>query len=144
MGRTVLTTVFGVRSAVLDQFQFRVSRGQMFSFALELAPFAQPGARMSVGIGTFADLQRPNPLDPPRPNPPGELRFNDYAGGQLFTSRNNQPYQLARGDIGFQTLVDPSALAVPEPATWAMLITGFALVGAALRNRRRLGARSSG
>ena len=29
-------------------------------------------------------------------------------------------------------------LAVPEPATWAMLITGFGLVGTALRRRERL------
>ena len=29
-------------------------------------------------------------------------------------------------------------LAVPEPATWAMLITGFGLVGVALRRRESL------
>ena len=29
--------------------------------------------------------------------------------------------------------------AVPEPATWAMLIVGFGMVGAGLRQRRRLG-----
>jgi hypothetical protein len=29
---------------------------------------------------------------------------------------------------------------VPEPATWAMMITGFGLLGAALRRRRQLGA----
>lgn len=28
--------------------------------------------------------------------------------------------------------------AVPEPATWALMITGFALVGVAVRSRRRL------
>lgn len=31
----------------------------------------------------------------------------------------------------------PIASAVPEPATWAMMITGFGLAGAALRQRRR-------
>lgn len=30
--------------------------------------------------------------------------------------------------------------AVPEPATWAMMITGFGLAGAALRRRRSVGA----
>lgn len=33
--------------------------------------------------------------------------------------------------------------AVPEPATWAMLLLGFGLVGSALRTRR-LGLRASG
>jgi hypothetical protein len=32
--------------------------------------------------------------------------------------------------------IDPTA-AVPEPATWAMLITGFGVVGVAIRRRRR-------
>jgi hypothetical protein len=29
---------------------------------------------------------------------------------------------------------------VPEPATWAMLIIGFGLVGAAARRRKAMGA----
>lgn len=33
---------------------------------------------------------------------------------------------------------DPPADAVPEPATWAMLILGFGLVGSAVRRRERL------
>lgn len=33
-------------------------------------------------------------------------------------------------------LVDGAELAVPEPATWSMLIAGFGLVGAAIRRRR--------
>lgn len=33
-----------------------------------------------------------------------------------------------------------SAMAVPEPGTWAMLITGFGLTGASMRRRRRLAA----
>ncbi len=36
-------------------------------------------------------------------------------------------------------VIDPPgfARAVPEPATWAMLIAGFGLVGASLRGRRK-------
>ncbi len=34
--------------------------------------------------------------------------------------------------------VDVSVASVPEPATWALLISGFAMVGAAARRRRRL------
>jgi hypothetical protein len=38
----------------------------------------------------------------------------------------------------WDTIAVPTA--VPEPATWAMMITGFGLLGAALRRRRQLGA----
>ncbi|MEG3125743.1 PEPxxWA-CTERM sorting domain-containing protein [Sphingomonas sp. GB1N7] len=31
---------------------------------------------------------------------------------------------------------DPSSGAVPEPATWGMIIVGFGLTGAAIRRRR--------
>jgi hypothetical protein len=34
-------------------------------------------------------------------------------------------------------LFDASLLGVPEPASWAMLIAGFGLTGAAMRRRRR-------
>ncbi len=46
------------------------------------------------------------------------------------------------GDVGIVDDADSSGqalvvvLAVPEPATWALLITGFALTGAAMRRQR--------
>ncbi len=39
---------------------------------------------------------------------------------------------LDLGDRTFLTITD-----VPEPATWAMLVTGFGLVGATLRRRHQ-------
>lgn len=43
-------------------------------------------------------------------------------------------------NIGLQTVfqVGPVAAAVPEPVTWATMLTGFGLVGAAVRRRRSL------
>lgn len=38
-------------------------------------------------------------------------------------------------DVGFITV--PAAAAVPEPATWAMMIFGLGAIGSALRNTRR-------
>jgi PEP-CTERM motif len=40
-------------------------------------------------------------------------------------------------NVGTGPVVVP---AIPEPATWLMMITGFGLVGSALRRRRRAGA----
>ncbi len=39
------------------------------------------------------------------------------------------------GTIGAGTLVDITAGAVPEPTTWALMIGGFGMVGAAMRRR---------
>lgn len=62
-----------------------------------------------------------------------------YAGGDLwitdpvfYTTPFN--YTAAHGtSLRFETYMDA---AVPEPATWAMMIAGFGLAGGALRRRR--------
>lgn len=55
--------------------------------------------------------------------------FYDYTTGQY----SRYDYLVARASSG-QWVVDPPS-AVPEPATWAMLITGFGFVGGAMRRR---------
>jgi hypothetical protein len=47
---------------------------------------------------------------------------------------SNDPYGLAYDDFRFET-AGGNPGGVPEPASWAMLITGFGLAGAALRRR---------
>lgn len=39
-------------------------------------------------------------------------------------------------DVGFVTSIDPPGGVIPEPASWAMMIAGFGLVGGAMRRRR--------
>ena len=39
---------------------------------------------------------------------------------------------------GVQILTSPTVSAIPEPATWAMMIAGFGMVGAAIRRRQSL------
>jgi len=66
----------------------------------------------------------------------------DVAWGQFMRSRH--PDEFSPGDMLISatlattsiSVVDTSAGAVPEPATWALMIAGFGAVGSALRRRR--------
>jgi choice-of-anchor A domain-containing protein len=58
--------------------------------------------------------------------------------GELKADSGVKLGTYAGGNLGF---VEPEA--VPEPATWAMLIAGFGLVGAMMRRRNRGIARAS-
>lgn len=57
--------------------------------------------------------------------------------GQLFASNLTSTTEFY--DVRFKgDLLNPSSPGVPEPATWAMLITGFGLAGVAIRRRTRI------
>lgn len=62
----------------------------------------------------------------------------DYAGGNAYrgTAPLNAPDISFKShpDFGFRTYVN----SVPEPATWAMMIVGFGLVGGSMRRRHTL------
>jgi len=45
-------------------------------------------------------------------------------------------YNAASGNKGFLSILSGTAPAIPEPASWAMLIAGFGVVGATQRRRR--------
>ena len=71
--------------------------------------------------------------------PATTLNYLNYAGGTGYvasiTSGSEDPnkYQDVGHDYGFRTWMDAGA--VPEPATWAMMIGGFALAGGMMRRR---------
>lgn len=71
--------------------------------------------------------------------PPTTLNYLNYSGGTGYVasvvSGSDDPnkYTDIGRDYGFRTWVNTGA--VPEPATWAMMIGGFALAGAAMRRR---------
>jgi hypothetical protein len=67
-----------------------------------------------------------------------------YAGGSdYFVSGGSFVQPISPRSNGFRTFIDDSPVGgggggvVPEPASWAMLISGFGRVGAAMRRRRR-------
>ena len=57
----------------------------------------------------------------------------------IFRLNLNQARGGASGLAAITFGAAPPAGAVPEPATWAMMIGGFGLAGGALRARRRKG-----
>lgn len=70
------------------------------------------------------------------------LGFTQFAGPDIFTGTAAAPifapgtFALTSIVSGNSTLrVSQAAAAVPEPATWAMLIVGFGIVGYAMRRR---------
>lgn len=61
-----------------------------------------------------------------------------YTGGFSFRDGNGDPladpYEVNAVSISYQVNNDPAA--VPEPTSWALMITGFGAAGALLRRRR--------
>lgn len=81
----------------------------------------------------------------------GGLRLTDADSGDIAAFSGATLYSIAGSTIRFNTgdfdltpvsggtpsrLTISTAAAVPEPATWAMMILGFGVAGAALRSRR--------
>ncbi|QQV78885.1 PEP-CTERM sorting domain-containing protein [Sphingomonas aliaeris] len=70
------------------------------------------------------------------------LSYSGYPHGLLWNPTHRLPFEsyvmtindLAVYSISVDSLA--SAAAVPEPATWAMMIVGFGLTGCVLRRRR--------
>lgn len=79
---------------------------------------------------------------------PGSFHLGEITLNALYTSTLgiNAPEgdftSLSGAFLGFEKTpdapVDPGVPGVPEPATWAMLILGFGLVGGSLRRRERM------
>lgn len=57
-----------------------------------------------------------------------------YAGNYFLTSRPTWTFRRTSSSINF-TL---TGAAVPEPASWAVMIAGFGMIGAAARRRRAI------
>lgn len=68
--------------------------------------------------------------------------LHTYSGGDLWLNFGVAFDDTAQTgqSLAFQTFMGPAPAGAPEPATWAILLTGFAGLGAALRRRRALAA----
>lgn len=92
-----------------------------------------PGSgTIGFGTGIFADLNVGGTA----------LGFTQFAGPDLFMLANSKPvfnsgtFALTSIVSGSSTLTISTVSAVPEPATWAMMLAGFGGAGFLVRRRK--------
>jgi hypothetical protein len=116
-------------------------------------------AGYTIGSYTFAPgaADQPHQGTPPAGGDYGIVSAGYTTAGDNGGVTNNQPYinnsvifdmgafngsLSSIGNVRFQygtALTDPSLTpAVPEPATWAMMLLGFGAIGVSMRRRRRV------
>jgi len=110
--------------------------GDQISFDNVVGTFGGVAGTGSIGFGTgvFATL---NVTGTP-------LGFTQFAGPSLFALVGSKPaffvgtFNLTSIVSGSSTIriSEVAAPAVPEPASWAMMVGGLGLVGAAMRRKR--------
>lgn len=75
--------------------------------------------------------------------PNAELKFNNFIEGSVVARDLVQNGEVRLGNfsgggLSVARFADEVQTAVPEPATWAMMIMGFGAIGAVIRRRRAL------
>jgi hypothetical protein len=130
---------FATLSAMIGVVTVRRTDGELFSLSsLHLADFYDEGAASEV-LFTFFDGAETTTET---------IRLDQAKGLQAFALNRGrlQWFSLTPTGAGMQidnlNFGSPIASAVPEPATWAMMILGLGGVGAVLRTRRREGLAS--
>lgn len=129
-------------------------------FTLDCPPGSGPCAILDIAgfVGTEPVAKTPDPPPaPPNPNPPVSpdnilMRPSyrptsagfDFWGDVYFVFTEEQEeiwrmyaYEREQAEAVEQYLVTDYEASVPEPSTWALLLTGFLGVGAGLRRTRR-------
>jgi choice-of-anchor A domain-containing protein len=71
--------------------------------------------------------------------PQAALKNNNFVVGSVVAASMVQNGEVRMNGFG-ASLLAPGSVAVPEPATWAMMILGFGAIGTVIRRRRALTA----
>jgi hypothetical protein len=147
--------------ASAQTIEYRVSgAGHLATFRLDANPtpeFLDPGYSFGVTTtGTFDGIANLagitfylDPFEGPADVASGGLTYLDnssfftfdVAGPQLFGGSIDAPHLLAFGseqipDLNSGETITISARAVPETASWALMVAGFGVTGVAFRRRK--------
>ncbi len=143
------TAVFDLDSNPSPDFASSFLGSDQFGFhdvAGTFGGIAGTASTISFGNGLFASLNIVAP----------NLGFTQFSAPTLFSGTPQAPTFLPGSYVlvnpffgnGSLTIVEasgtPGTGAVPEPASWALLLAGFAAVGTAARHRRRAMAAVAG
>jgi hypothetical protein len=124
LAANVPTTEGGLFSVDLSSYGLKLQAGSLYSVILsstQTGSFGQFG--WTIGEITSGGV---------------EISAPPYAGGRAFASTDQGATWGTRGvDRPLRTWM---TAAVPEPASWALMITGFGLAGMAMRRRRAAAA----
>ncbi|UAK25065.1 PEPxxWA-CTERM sorting domain-containing protein [Sphingomonas nostoxanthinifaciens] len=127
---------FSIDTATTPDYQSSSFIGDQVSYNNVAGSFGGVTGAATVGFGTFLAATL-NILGSPQ-------GFTQFAGPDLFSLVNNAPVfntgtftlnSIVSGQSSLTISVAPAA-SVPEPATWAMFIGGFGLVGSAMRRKK--------
>ncbi len=141
---TQLPTTVGVPAATIAAASIPTSvSGAVISVDVRSANFfVSPGVKFAILLraDTPGNLSRYGWLFGELDDNGNTVFTRDYPGGQnnLFNVYGPDEWGVSGLDRGFATYVDVTGTQVPEPASWALLIAGFGLAGAAARRRRVL------
>jgi opacity protein-like surface antigen len=136
------TAVFQLDSNPTPDFSQTFLGSDQFSFDNVAGVFggvAGTASTISFGDGIFSSLSITA----------ANLGFTQFSAPTLFTGSPNDPtfltgsYTLVNPFFGNGALsISPAAVtgAVPEPATWAMMLIGLGGIGFAIRRRSKAGA----
>ena len=103
--------------------------GQAYTFSFAWAHGGGTPNSFSVNIGSFSQAYTNFPTNFPWTLVTGGFTATSASTALTFTFQHNPDYWYI-DNVSVQG-------AVPEPATWAMLILGFGAIGAGMRRRER-------
>lgn len=140
-----LSQTFSTAGAGMFEYTFDLGRSEPFCSCNDVAlTFTAhiDGILLADGLPPFDPAGGGNPV--------ATRLLRHYAGSvMLDAGMHTMSFSFARGGSGFgrapffvldavegTSLAEPVTGGVPEPASWALMIAGFGMVGGALRRRR--------
>lgn len=123
----------GLLTIDVSSLGYKVVSGQKFSILFSIPPgdSGPMGPTMNGGVWAFGYTTPIDEFDV-------ATTFIEYDRGFNTLLEGNGTRLVSGVDRGFRTYVDVAA--VPEPASWGLMILGFAAAGTAARGRRWLNA----